>query len=91
MIVNVSVAPGAAHDPRAAVDLLDAAAPAAAASFDVHDVARELAQQIAARDPRRQARTAARGWVVDAALDLEVVPIEIGETNAIADQSGSPA
>jgi hypothetical protein len=30
------------------------------------------------------------GRVVDAAFDLEPVPIQIGQTNAVANQSGVP-
>ena len=60
---------------------------AAAPSLDVHDVACEIAQQIAAGNPRRQREPLRRRRLVDAALDFEVVPIEVGETNAVADQS----
>jgi hypothetical protein len=54
----------------------------------VHDVTREVPQQIASGNPSRQRKTLLVGRPIDAARDLEPVPIEIGKTNAITDQSG---
>ena len=62
----------------------------AALGLDAHDVPREIAQQVAARDPRRQREPLLVGRVLDAAFDLEPMPIEVGQTNAIADQSSGP-
>ena len=56
----------------------------------LHDVAREVAQQVAAWDPCGQREPLLFGRVLDAAFDLEPMPIEIGEANAIADQSRVP-
>jgi hypothetical protein len=53
-------------------------------------VTREVAQQIAAGDPRRQREPLLVGRILDTALDLEPVPGEVGEANAIADQSWKP-
>jgi hypothetical protein len=55
-----------------------------------NDVAREVAQQVAAGDPRRQREPLLVSRIFDAAFDLEPVPGEVGEANAIADQSVEP-
>src|SRR5204862_532723 len=79
-----------AHDPRAALDLLHGQRLTRGRRLDPDDEARELAQQITARDPRREREALLGGGVVDSAFDLEQVPVEIGEANAIADQGRSP-
>jgi hypothetical protein len=50
-------------------------------------VAREVAQQVAAGYPRRQREALLGGRLIDAAFDLEVMPLEIGQANAITDQN----
>jgi hypothetical protein len=57
----------------------------------VHDVTREVSQQVAARDPGRQEKPLLVRRALDAAFDLEPVPIEIGQANAVADQSEVPS
>ena len=91
MIVNVSVRPAPRTAPVAAAGLLDGERLAPALRFDAHDVPREIAQQVAAWDPRRQREPLLVGRVLDAAFDLEPVPIEVGQANAIADQSWVPS
>jgi hypothetical protein len=54
--------------------------------FDVHDVACKIPEQVATGDPRRQRKPLLVGRTLDAAFDLEPVPIEVGEANAITDQ-----
>jgi hypothetical protein len=52
-------------------------------------VARKIAQQVAAGNPRRQRESLFLGRRLDAALDLEPVPLQVGEANAITDQTRS--
>jgi len=52
----------------------------------VHDVAREVPQQVAPGDPGWQREALLGRRVVDAALDLEVMPVKIGEPNAVTNQ-----
>ena len=62
----------------------------AALRLRAHDVPGEVAQQIAAGNPGRHGEALLRSRVLDAAFDLEPVPIQVDDANAIADQSASP-
>ncbi len=77
---------GARAAPGRLRDLLDADLAAAARRADRDDVARELAQQIAARYPRRQPYLLVPSGVVHAQLDGEMMPIEVGAAHAVANQ-----
>ncbi len=64
------------HAPRLAIDL----------GPQAHDVARELADHVAARDPRRQAENlASRIGIAHGAADLEQVGTGMGGTDAVFD------
>jgi hypothetical protein len=80
----------AAHAPLRGSGLDDVERLIAALRFRAHDMPSEVAQQIATGDPRRQGEPLLGSRVVDAAFDLEPVPIQIGQTNAVANQSASP-
>ena len=80
-----------AHDPGAAVDLLDRQSSSAAHGADRHDLAREVAEKVAARDPRRQRQALLRGGTVDSTFDLEMMAVEVRQTDAIPDQGESSA
>jgi hypothetical protein len=58
----------------------------AALRADRHDVPREVAQQITAGYPSRQREALLGGRAIDAALDLELVAVKIGESDAVANQ-----
>jgi hypothetical protein len=49
-------------------------------------VPREIPQQVATWDPCRQREVLIGGGTFDVTLDLEMVTVEIGQTNSILDQ-----
>jgi hypothetical protein len=53
-------------------------------------VPREVAQQVAAGDPSRQRETLFGGGIVDRAIDFEEMPVEVGESDTIANQGRAP-
>src|SRR5690606_29017634 len=80
---------GAAKPPRGLVRLLRGQRAPAALAADRDDMPRELAQQIAARNPRRHPHAFGRRRIVDPQLDLEQMAARIEQPNAIVNQSGS--
>jgi hypothetical protein len=76
--------------PAAVVDLLRFHRAVGALGAESDDMARELAQQIAAGNPRRQRKILDRLGVRDPTLHLEVMPRDIRHLQAIANQKGLP-
>src|SRR5690606_19700896 len=87
---HVDRALGAAAAPGRVIHLLHPDRTPADLPFDRYDVPRELAQQIAARHPRRQRHALLRGRILDAAIDLEAMTVQVGQADAILEQIRSP-